>query len=284
MEVDPPVGADQTIGKSLLGGRFERRSGTGASGPEQAARQGADRIPAGTGAEVQDQAGVAGEAGRLGAALKFLDQAGLADAGLAAEMDRVAGAGLEAGPQDRFELAELGAPADEGPPGLVPRLAQALEAPGLDRLGEALDREPAELPALEPLGEHRAHAVGDQDDARRGGRGQARGQIDRIAGDRIAAVAGPAARHHLAARDADVGTDVVAELAAQLGQRRPDLERGADRALGVVAVGQRRAEHRHHAVADVLVDGAAIALDDAVEPARRSGRSERARPRRRARE
>jgi hypothetical protein len=49
-------------------------------------------------------------------------------------------------------------------------------------------------------------------------------------------------------------------------------------------VGQRRAEHRHHAVADVLVDGAAIALDDAVEPARRTGRSERARPRRRARE
>jgi hypothetical protein len=122
-------------------------------------------------------------------------------------------------------LAELGAPADEGSPALAVQL-------GLDRLGEALDREHAGLPALEPLAEHRAHAVGDQDEARRGGRGQAGGQIDRIAGDRIAAVAGAAARHHLAARDADMGADVVAELAAQLGQRRADLERRADRRSG----------------------------------------------------
>jgi hypothetical protein len=43
-----------------------------------------------------------------------------------------------------------------------------------------------------------------------------------------------------------------------------NIERGAQRALDVVAVCDRRAEHAHHRVADVLVDRAARALDRAV--------------------
>ena len=43
-----------------------------------------------------------------------------------------------------------------------------------------------------------------------------------------------------------------------------DLGRGAHRAHRVVAVRDRCAEHRHHRIADVLVDAAAEALDDLV--------------------
>ena len=42
---------------------------------------------------------------------------------------------------------------------------------------------------------------------------------------------------------------------------------GAHRARGFVAVRDRRAEDRHHRVADVLVDAAAEALDDRVDGA-----------------
>ena len=38
----------------------------------------------------------------------------------------------------------------------------------------------------------------------------------------------------------------------------------ASRALGIVGVRHRRAEYRHHVVADMLVDGAAAGLDDIV--------------------
>ena len=63
--------------------------------------------------------------------------------------------------------------------------------------------------------------------------------------------------------------DVHAQAAPDLGGDRrhgvADGQRGAHRPLGVVAVGQRRAEHRHDAVADVLVDPAAVLLDQAVD-------------------
>jgi len=48
------------------------------------------------------------------------------------------------------------------------------------------------------------------------------------------------------------------QLADALAQR----EGGADRALGVVIVRRRRAEDRHHRVADELLDGPAVLLED----------------------
>ena len=47
----------------------------------------------------------------------------------------------------------------------------------------------------------------------------------------------------------------------QLGDRVADRERRADRALGVVLVRDRRAEQRHHRVADELLHRAAVALE-----------------------
>ena len=44
--------------------------------------------------------------------------------------------------------------------------------------------------------------------------------------------------------------------------RRDELQGGADRALGVVLVGGGRSPHRHHRVADELLDRAAVPLDD----------------------
>ena len=62
----------------------------------------------------------------------------------------------------------------------------------------------------------------------------------------------------------------VGKAVVHLGHRRLHAEPGADRALGVVLVRDRRAEERHHVVADVLVDGAAVALNLLPEPEQRA--------------
>ena len=48
----------------------------------------------------------------------------------------------------------------------------------------------------------------------------------------------------------------------EAGHRVDELQRRADGALGVVFLGDRRAPHGHHRVADELLDRAAVALDD----------------------
>ena len=60
---------------------------------------------------------------------------------------------------------------------------------------------------------------------------------------------------------------LTAELAAQIRHDVTDRQRGAGRPLGVVAMGDGRAEQRHDAVADVLVDGTAEPLDHPVDEA-----------------
>ena len=73
-----------------------------------------------------------------------------------------------------------------------------------------------------------------------------------------------AAGDHLAAGDADVHHDRPPRLRREGGHRVADGQRRPHRPLGVVAVGDRRAEDRHDAVADVLVDPAAMLGDEAV--------------------
>ena len=51
------------------------------------------------------------------------------------------------------------------------------------------------------------------------------------------------------------------QVLVEAGDRRVHGDGGADGALGVVLVCHRGAEDGHHRVADVLVDGAAEALD-----------------------
>ena len=62
---------------------------------------------------------------------------------------------------------------------------------------------------------------------------------------------------------------------------RDEVERRANGPLGVVLVCDRRSPDGHDGVADELLDGAAVALDDRAARCRSSARGARARPRRR---
>ena len=120
---------------------------------QQTAHDRPDGIAALADAEVQDEPGVTRKALGDGDATEFVDQAALADAGFAAHVHRQTAARLPAGGDDALELAELGAAADERPPaGLGALVAQAEDAPDLQRLIEALDRELAAVLADDHIG------------------------------------------------------------------------------------------------------------------------------------
>ena len=69
-----------------------------------------------------------------------------------------------------------------------------------------------------------------------------------------------------------------AHLLAERVDRADQVEGGAHRPLGVVLLGDGRAPHRHHRVADELLDGAAVAVDQRPADARSSARGARGRP------
>ena len=87
---------------------------------------------------------------------------------------------------------------------------------------------------------------------------QPRGGVDDVARGHALARLGPRVERdeRLAGRDADADLEL-----ALLRERVADRERGADGSLGVVLVRDRRAEDRHHRVADELLDRAAEALE-----------------------
>ena len=94
------------------------------------------------------------------------------------------------------------------------------------------------------------------------GRGlEPRGDVHGVADDRVAVA--DRAGEHLARVHAHAQreVDAVGEARVDLRHRVLHAEPGAHGALGVVLVRDRRAEDRHHVVADVLVDRAAVALD-----------------------
>jgi hypothetical protein len=86
---------------------------------------------------------VNGEPTRHRPTLEFLEQARLADAGFAAEIDRLPRSGRQAAVQHAIELRKLRAPADERPAERLRLVTHAGQAPGGDWLGLPLD--PAEL-------------------------------------------------------------------------------------------------------------------------------------------
>ena len=145
------------------------------------------------------------------------------------------------------------------------RFARADEPPGGQRLrlpayGQRLDRLGLESFADEPAG-----GVADQGLAGRGGLLQARGDVDRVAGDERLAL-GRIACHDLTAVDAGADRDLHAPAALEVAVEAPQLllqlERRPHRPPGVVLERGRHSEHGHHGVADELLDGPAVALDD----------------------
>jgi hypothetical protein len=93
---------------------------------------------------------------------------------------------------------------------------------------------------------------------------QASRSVHDVAGDHGLAVAGTGVERHdrLAGVHGNPGLEVQLGVGrVELGERLPDRERGADGALCVVAVGERRAEDGHDRVADELLHEAAEPFD-----------------------
>ena len=124
------------------------------------------------------------------------------------------------------------------------RLGLAFQLERLDRFG--LDRAADELEG----------GLADQDLVGIGGVLQAGGHVDRVAGGEP--LLGPG--DHLAGVHADP------PLHAQLGERRPHLDRRPAGAQRVVLVHLRHPEDRHHRVTDELLHRAAVRLDDRLHP------------------
>ena len=143
-------------------------------------------------------------------------------------------------PTNRVAWLRSGAPNTETrrDAGTGPRLP--LQRQRLDRLGH--DR----------LVHERERRLADQHLMRGGGLLESCCNVDRIA--RGESFLRPS--HHLARVDADAAGD------PQLGQRVAHLDRSTTRPQCIVLVRLRDAEHRHHGVANELLDGAAVSLDD----------------------
>ena len=89
---------------------------------------------------------------------------------------------------------------------------------------------------------------------------QSRGRVDDVAGHHRVALAGLRSERDQRLARVHGGADLQL-----LADRVADRERRPNRALGVILVGDRRAEHGHHRVADELLDGAAVPLELGAE-------------------
>ena len=222
------------------------------------------------------QAAAGVERGCVGAVteppLELAQHARLAHAGLSHERDQVWDAVALDPLVYRLQGGQLVVPPDQR------RLARRRRAPhrllgghahGLPRRNGL--RLALELERLECLvahgghgGSHRALANGHAAGPRRAL--QPGGHVHGVAGHRVAGTHG--AGEHLAGvhAHAQVEVDAGREALVHLVHGGLHAEAGAHGALGVVLVRHGRAEDRHHVVADVLVDGAAVALDLLAEP------------------
>ena len=212
------------------------------------------------------EAAAASHGRALQRAEKLLDQARLADARRAQDREQVAGALARDAGEGILEQPAVPHAAHHRravPPRHRGNLALDGEQPerrhrlgltlGLDRRGGLdLDRvanEPVRLLAEEHLSRLRRLLEPGRD-------------VDRVSGRQPLLGAG----HHLAGVDAHPQLEPRAvgafELLVQLCEAVAELRRGAHRAQRVVLVHGRDAEDGHHRVADELLDGAAVPLDD----------------------
>ena len=131
------------------------------------------------------------------------------------------------------------------------------------RLGDALHLHGRHALDLEAIVHETLRGRADEDVAGRRRVLDATRDVDRRAHDVGARTAPDAHRadHDEAGVDADAERELVVPLARDLADARGHRKGGADGARRVVLVGGGNAEHRHDAVADVLHDGAAFALD-----------------------
>ena len=167
-----------------------------------------------------------------------------------------------------LEPAELALAADEVRREVPRPAARAgddlVQLPRDERLGLALDRERPDGRRRDGVADEVVGGLAEQDLARLGGLLEAGGDVDGVAEDRVLP-ARAVADEDLAGVDPGPGLDRepprARELRVELLEGFAHLGGGADRAQRVVLVDLRDAEHRHHRVADELLDAAAVALD-----------------------
>ncbi len=198
--------------------------------------------------------------------LQLVHQPGLADPGLAANEDDGAGGSCDAGVEDRAELSHLRTPADE-PANVGGRELRSARAPDLDGTSEPFQRHGAHGHISDHMGGRPVDRVGNQRLPGGGACEKPGGEIGRLSGDRVAAVALAADRacDDFAHGDADVRRKRSRRTRVQPRKGGLNLQCGAHRAFGVIAVGDRRAEQSHGRVADVLVDRSSEPVDDGVD-------------------
>jgi hypothetical protein len=136
---------------------------------------------------------------------------------------------------------------------------------GIQRLGFASDGEGFERLELDRITRKPARLLGDHDLAGGGTPFKALGNVDGVPGDEPVAPAG-VARDHLAAGHAhpclELHPVVGLELLVQLGEALPHLGCCPNGAEGVVLVQVRNPKDGHDRVADELLDGATVVLQD----------------------
>ena len=195
---------------------------------------------------------------------ELLEQAALADPRLAHDRDQVRPRVLDRALDQRAQEGQLGVAADEravrAPAAAIrPHRRHPLDGVGRDRARPALDPQRARRDGARERLDRPEGALADQDLARLGGLLQARGQVDRLAGDQEVA-AGARAGHDQPGVDPDPQVHPHVAPLGQAGQARAHHDGRPHRPLGIVLVRGRDAEHGHHRVADELLDGAAVGL------------------------
>lgn len=210
--------------------------------------------------------------GRL-AGEEFMHQPRLAAAGIA-HQHHAAAMPRRAAVQRRVQHRHLGAAADEGRLGAAGAELQARparidgdQAEHLHRFGRPAQVEHARRIGGDVAFHQPARGGGDPGLPRFGRLFDARGDVHHRAGgiEPGREVVGDVVDHHLARMHADSRGEVDAVARALLdadpAQRVAHVDRRAAGAEGVLFHRHRRAEHRHDAVADHAVDGAAIPMD-----------------------
>ncbi len=164
--------------------------------------------------------------------------------------------------RDQLQLQKIVLAADkrQSHAGLRPLPARADHLASGNRDGLPLRHDLDLIAELKRVDRGAHRAVADQDRPRLGGLLQPSGDIGRVTSDQKVAGGLVAAGHDLAGADAEpdrkapVEPLVAADPVAH-GERR------GDRAVGIVSVRRRKAENRHHRVADELLDRAAVLRD-----------------------
>ena len=218
-------------------------------------------------AEIQDKDSMAIEASVSRNPHKLLGEARFANAGLAANLDRLAFAGFQTSSQHTNKSINLVLPSDQcSAARSAPLGPQRPHEVGRDGNGESFDGQRTTMIAIGCPTYCVPDILGNQGLARASGIRKPGRQVHRLPCHRIVRVASNIARHDLAARDANMHMEPPPGLRTDLGHSLVDRLGGVDRAYGIVTVRYGRTEDGHDAVADMLVDRAAVIPNDGIGP------------------